>query len=59
MFKGIAPNCLLAKICSDKNKPNGQYRLPFTAEAMQEFMKDLPIRKVSKYRNYQQKCFIT
>ena len=43
---GIAANTLLAKICSDKNKPNGQYMLPFNIEAVQEFMKDLPVRKV-------------
>ena len=24
---GIAPNTLLAKVCSDFNKPNGQYEL--------------------------------
>ncbi|KAJ3604615.1 hypothetical protein NHX12_029355, partial [Muraenolepis orangiensis] len=28
---GIAPNTMLAKVCSDKNKPNGQYRLPSNA----------------------------
>lgn len=43
---GIAANCLLAKICSDQNKPNGQYMLPFTVDAVQDFMKDLPVRKV-------------
>ena len=43
---GIAANTLLAKICSDKNKPNGQYMLPFNIEAVQEFMRDLPVRKV-------------
>ena len=24
---GIAPNTMLAKVCSDLNKPNGQHRL--------------------------------
>ncbi|KAF7298225.1 IMS-domain-containing protein [Mycena chlorophos] len=43
---GIAPNLMLAKICSDKNKPNGQYHLPFDADAIMEFMCDLPIRKI-------------
>ncbi|KAL4251432.1 DNA polymerase kappa [Abortiporus biennis] len=43
---GIAPNTLLAKICSDKNKPNGQFKLDFNAEAIKSFMKDLSIRKV-------------
>ncbi|KAJ7188315.1 hypothetical protein C8R46DRAFT_1205488 [Mycena filopes] len=43
---GIAPNTLLAKICSDKNKPNGQFHLPFNSEAVISFMRDLPIRRV-------------
>lgn len=37
---------MLAKVCSDKNKPNGQYRLPSTREAVMEFVCDLPVRKV-------------
>ncbi|XP_068167823.1 DNA polymerase kappa [Antennarius striatus] len=44
---GIAPNMMLAKVCSDKNKPNGQYRLLSTREAVMEFIQDLPVRKVS------------
>ncbi|KAJ6499342.1 IMS-domain-containing protein [Mycena sanguinolenta] len=43
---GIAPNTMLAKICSDKNKPNGQFHLPFESEAIKSFMHDLPIRRV-------------
>uniref|UniRef100_A0A3Q3X702 DNA polymerase kappa n=1 Tax=Mola mola TaxID=94237 RepID=A0A3Q3X702_MOLML len=43
---GIAPNMMLAKVCSDKNKPNGQYRLPSTREAVMEFVQNLPVRKV-------------
>ncbi|KAJ7925260.1 hypothetical protein B0H13DRAFT_2248945 [Mycena leptocephala] len=43
---GIAPNTMLAKICSDKNKPNGQFHLPFNSEAIITFMRDLPIRRV-------------
>ncbi|TFK68694.1 DNA/RNA polymerase [Pluteus cervinus] len=39
---GIAPN----KICSDKNKPNGQFMLPFNRGAILDFMRQLPIRKV-------------
>lgn len=45
-FLGIAPNMMLAKVCSDKNKPNGQYRLPSTREAVMEFVCNLPVRKV-------------
>ncbi|XP_061672013.1 DNA polymerase kappa isoform X1 [Syngnathoides biaculeatus] len=44
---GIAPNMMLAKVCSDKNKPNGQYRLASTREAVMDFIQDLPVRKVS------------
>ncbi|PPQ98718.1 hypothetical protein CVT24_003426 [Panaeolus cyanescens] len=43
---GIAPNKMLAKICSDKNKPNGQFQLDFDAHAIKAFMHDLSIRKV-------------
>ncbi|XP_048224240.1 DNA polymerase kappa isoform X2 [Perognathus longimembris pacificus] len=44
---GIAPNTMLAKVCSDKNKPNGQYQILPTRQAVMDFIKDLPIRKVS------------
>ncbi|XP_049618190.1 DNA polymerase kappa [Syngnathus scovelli] len=44
---GIAPNMMLAKVCSDKNKPNGQYRLASTREAVMDFIQNLPVRKVS------------
>ncbi|NXE61241.1 POLK polymerase, partial [Calcarius ornatus] len=43
---GIAPNTMLAKMCSDRNKPNGQYRISPERRAVLEFLKDLPIRKV-------------
>nr|XP_015220229.1 PREDICTED: DNA polymerase kappa isoform X1 [Lepisosteus oculatus]XP_015220237.1 PREDICTED: DNA polymerase kappa isoform X1 [Lepisosteus oculatus] len=43
---GIAPNTMLAKVCSDKNKPNGQYRIPSDREVVMNFIRDLPIRKV-------------
>ncbi|XP_067377945.1 DNA polymerase kappa isoform X2 [Channa argus] len=42
---GIAPNLMLAKVCSDKKKPNGQYRLPSTREAVMDFIQNLPVRK--------------
>lgn len=48
---GIACNSLLAKICGDLNKPNGQYYLPLTIEAVKEFIVKLPIRKVSGIGN--------
>lgn len=37
---------MLAKVCSDKNKPNGQYRISPERQVVMEFMKDLPVRKV-------------
>ncbi|NXQ27914.1 POLK polymerase, partial [Alaudala cheleensis] len=43
---GIAPNTMLAKMCSDRNKPNGQYRISPERSAVLDFLKDLPIRKV-------------
>ncbi|XP_032864999.2 DNA polymerase kappa isoform X1 [Tyto alba] len=43
---GIAPNTMLAKMCSDRNKPNGQCRIPPERQAVLDFLKDLPIRKV-------------
>ncbi|KAJ8263105.1 hypothetical protein COCON_G00155620 [Conger conger] len=44
---GIAPNMMLAKVCSDKNKPDGQYCIPADRQAVMDFIQDLPIRKVS------------
>ncbi|POM60232.1 DNA polymerase kappa [Phytophthora palmivora] len=43
---GIAVNAMLAKICSDMNKPNGQYVLPFTRERVMAFIRELPVRKI-------------
>ena len=37
---------MLAKVCSDKNKPNGQYRIKPDREEVMSFVKNLPIRKV-------------
>lgn len=44
---GIAANSKLAKICSNYNKPNGQYVLPSERNAIMAFMRDLPTRKVN------------
>ncbi|KAK6059477.1 ImpB/MucB/SamB family protein [Cooperia oncophora] len=44
---GIAPTFRLAKICSDMNKPNGQYELENSYEKVMDFLRELPIRKVS------------
>lgn len=44
---GIAANAKLAKICSNKNKPNGQFRLSADRAGVLAFMRDLPTRKVN------------
>ncbi|OTA68668.1 DNA polymerase kappa [Hypoxylon sp. EC38] len=44
---GIAANAKLAKICSNMNKPNGQYILPNDRNTIMTFMRDLPTRKVN------------
>ncbi|KAF2964955.1 hypothetical protein GQX73_g8617 [Xylaria multiplex] len=44
---GIAANAKLAKICSNFNKPNGQYSLPNDRSAIMAFMYQLPTRKVN------------
>lgn len=44
---GIASNAKLAKICSNKNKPNGQFSLPRDRNSIMAFMRDLPCRKVN------------
>ncbi|GLI59867.1 hypothetical protein VaNZ11_001862, partial [Volvox africanus] len=43
---GVAPNKMLAKICSDINKPNGQYVLPPDRAAILSFLDTLPVRKI-------------
>lgn len=42
---GIAPNTFLAKVCSDMNKPNGQFYLKPDLEVIRSFVKGLPVRK--------------
>lgn len=44
---GIAANWLLAKICSDINKPNGQFELKRNREEIMEFMRKLHVRKIN------------
>ena len=51
---GIAPNCFLAKVCSDLNKPNGQYALRPDPEEVMEFVSGLAIRKVGGIGNVQE-----
>lgn len=42
---------MLAKVCSDRNKPNGQFLLESNLEAVTEFIRPLPIRKISGIGN--------
>ncbi|KAM0329315.1 hypothetical protein ACHAQA_004620 [Verticillium albo-atrum] len=44
---GIAANAKLAKICSNMNKPNGQFLLPSDRTSIMKFMGSLPPRKVN------------
>ena len=37
--------CIMSKLAF-QNKPNGQYEMEFTREAVLNFVKDLPVRKV-------------
>jgi len=43
---GMAPNFMLAKIASDFNKPNGQYFVAPSHDAITTFLHPLPTRKV-------------
>ncbi|EGX91840.1 DNA-directed polymerase kappa [Cordyceps militaris CM01] len=43
---GIAANSRLAKICSNLNKPNGQYVLGRERNEIMTFIRDLPTRKI-------------
>jgi len=51
---GIACNTLLSKVCSDMNKPDGQYLLPPVEEDILTFVSKLPIRKVGGIGNVQE-----
>ena len=44
---GIAPNAKIAKICSNRNKPNGQFTVANDRATILAFMRDLPTRKVN------------
>lgn len=43
---GIATNKMLAKIASDRNKPNGQFLVEPEREGILKYVRELPIRKV-------------
>lgn len=44
---GIAANAKIAKIASNRNKPNGQFRVTNDRATILAFMRDLPTRKVN------------
>ena len=44
---GIAANAKIAKIASNRNKPNGQFRVGNDRVTILAFMRDLPTRKVN------------
>jgi DNA polymerase kappa len=44
---GIAANVKIAKIASNQNKPNGQFRVANDRAVIMAFMRDLPVRKVN------------
>ncbi|MCJ1421278.1 hypothetical protein MMC32_007640 [Xylographa parallela] len=44
---GIAANAKIAKIASNRNKPNGQFRIASERTVILSFMHDLPTRKVN------------
>ena len=47
---------MLSKVCSDQNKPNGQYFLPANVDDIMRFVQKLPIRKVPEPPCF---CWIT
>ena len=44
---GIAANAKIAKIASNRNKPNGQFKVASERNTILAFMRDLPTRKVN------------
>ena len=44
---GIAANAKIAKIASNRNKPNGQFKVASDRTTILAFMRDLPTRKVN------------
>ncbi len=38
--------CTTPQVCADRNKPDGQFVLPATLDAVSHFISELPIRKV-------------
>ncbi|XP_024908466.1 DNA polymerase kappa-like [Cynoglossus semilaevis] len=47
IHSGIAPNMMLAKVCSDKNKPNGQYRFSGIGKVSEKMLSALGVSSCS------------
>jgi DNA polymerase kappa len=43
---GVACNKMLAKMCTEVNKPDGQFYLPFERDAILDYIRGQPVRKV-------------
>lgn len=41
---------MLAKVCSDQNKPNGQYQINSAVDAVKSFISTLPVKKVRTFQ---------
>lgn len=52
---GLAPNFLLAKVCADQRKPNGQYGCQPSREEILNFLSPLPVRKIGGIGRVQEK----
>lgn len=52
---GVGPSRQLAKICSNINKPNGQFILPLERAAILEFIKRQPVKRINGVGNVMSK----
>ena len=55
---GIACNKMLAKICSELNKPDGQSYLAFDSEKIEQFMAPKKVREVPGVGKVQEQILI-
>lgn len=43
---GVGPNKMIAKLASERNKPDGLFVVEWTEKGVLDFVGDLPIRKI-------------